>query len=129
MILMEWTLACLFGISALLLIVSIKKNRNASKEEQKGIDLVHVSLMKEINDIQETIRNIELDIEVVMKEAGSQLSPQEKLFMREVLDLYKRDYSMASIAEKKQVPVSEIEELLAPFQALKNERRKVANEN
>ncbi|CRK83203.1 hypothetical protein [Neobacillus massiliamazoniensis] len=126
---MEWTLACLFGISALLLIVSIKKNRNASKEEQKGIDLVHVSLMKEINDIQETIRNIELDIEVVMKEAGSQLSPQEKLFMREVLDLYKRDYSMASIAEKKQVPVSEIEELLAPFQALKNERRKVANEN
>jgi hypothetical protein len=129
MILMEWTLACLFGISALLLIVSIKKNRNASKEEQKGIDLVHVSLMKEINDIQETIRNIELDIEVVMKEAGSQLSPQEKLFMREVLDLYKRDYSMASIAEKKQVPVSEIEELLAPFQTLKNERRKVANEN
>jgi predicted DNA-binding protein YlxM (UPF0122 family) len=64
-----------------------------------------------------------------MKEAGSQLSPQEKLFMREVLDLYKRDYSMASIAEKKQVPVSEIEELLAPFQTLKNERRKVANEN
>lgn len=126
---MEWTLAFLFGISALLLIISIIKNRKASKAEQKGIDMVHVSLVKEINDIQEAIRNIELDIEVVMKEAGVQLSAQEKLFMREVLDLYKRDYSIASIAEKKQVPESEIEQLLAPYQALKSERRKVANEN
>ena len=125
---MELTLACLFGVSALLLIISLLKNFRASKAEHKGIDMVHISVMKEINDLQESIRNIELDMEVVMNEAGIQLTPKEKLFMREVLDLYKRSYSMESIAEKKQVPVEEIRQLLAPYLTTKGGRRKIANE-
>ena len=56
--------------------------------------------MKEINSIEDSIRDIELDIEVVMKEAGIQLSSDEKLLMREVIDLYRRNYSIESIAEK-----------------------------
>jgi hypothetical protein len=126
---MEWTLAGLFGISAILLIVSIVKASHTSKVEHNEINLIHISTMKEINAIQESVRNIELDIEVVINEAGIQLSSEEKLFMREVLDLYKRNYSIESIAEMKQVPVSEIEQLLAPFQKLKDEGRKVVNEN
>jgi uncharacterized membrane protein len=127
-ILLEWTLAGLFGISAILLIISILKNLKAAKAEQQRIDMVHIAITKEINDMHESIRNIEFDIEIVMKETGIQLSPEEKLLTREVLDLYKRNYSVESIAEKKQVTVSEIKQLLAPYQALKDEGRKVAHE-
>ncbi|WP_312469459.1 hypothetical protein [Neobacillus sp.] len=126
---MEWTLAGLFGISAILLIISILKTVQASKVTRNEIDMVHVANMKEIHSMQESIRNLELDIEVVLEEAGVQLSSEKKLFLREVLDLYKRNYSIVSIAEKKQVSESEIELLLAPYQKLKDEGRKVANEN
>ncbi|MED4206369.1 hypothetical protein [Neobacillus mesonae] len=120
---MEWTLAILFGVSVLLLIISMVKNQQTAKKEHNEIDMVHMSVMKEINDLQGTIRNMELDIEVVAKEAGVQLSADEKLFMREILDLYKRKYSIESIAEKKQVSVSEIEQLLTPHLATRDERR------
>lgn len=128
-ILMVWTLGGLFVISVLLLIISILKSTQVAKMEHNQIDVIHISTMKEINALQESIRNIELDIEVVMKEAGIQLSPEEKVFMREVLDLYKRNYSIESIAKQKQVEESEIEQRLAPFQKIKDEGRKVANEN
>ena len=128
-ILMEWTLAGLFVISALLLVFSLVKTYRDSKAQHKEIDLVHVSLMKEINSIQDSIRDIELDIEVVMKEAGIQLSADEKLLMREVIDLYRRNYSIESIAEKKQVTENEIEELLTPYLKIKDEGGLVANAN
>ncbi|NYE04180.1 hypothetical protein F4694_000924 [Bacillus niacini] len=126
---MEWTLFGLFLLSALLLVFSIVKTYRDSKLEKKQIDLVHVSMMKEINSIQDSIRDIELDIEVVTKEAGIQLSAEEKLFMREVIDLYRRNYSIESIAEMKEVPVTEIEQLLTPYLKIKDEGGQVANAN
>lgn len=126
---MEWTLAGLLGISVLLLLISILKTYQASIAEHKRIDMVHISVTKEINDMQASIRNIELDIDIVMKEAGIKLSPEEKLFTREVLDLYKRNYSIESISTRKQVTENEIKQLLASYQTSKDERGKVANEN
>ena len=126
---MEWTLFGLFLLSALLLAFSIIKSYRVSKAENKQIDLVHVSMMKEINSIHDSIRDIELDIEVVIKEAGIQLSAEEKLFMREVIDLYRRNYSIESIAAKKEVPETEIEQLLTPFLKIKDEGGLVANAN
>jgi hypothetical protein len=126
---MEWTLFGLFLLSALLLVFSIIKTYRDSKAEKKQIDLVHVSMMKEINSIQDSIRDIELDIEVVTKEAGLQLSAEQKLFMREVIDLYRRNYSIESIAEMKEVPVTEIEQLLTPYLKIKDEGGQVANAN
>jgi hypothetical protein len=126
---MEWTLFGLFLLSALLLVFSIVKTYRDSKAEKKQIDLVHVSMMKEINSIQDSIRDIELDIEVVTKEAGLQLSAEQKLFMREVIDLYRRNYSIESIAEMKEVPVTEIEQLLTPYLKIKDEGGQVANAN
>jgi hypothetical protein len=119
----------LFLLSALLLVFSIVKTYRDSKAEKKQIDLVHVSMMKEINSIQDSIRDIELDIEVVIKESGIQLSADEKLFMREVIDLYRRNYSIESIAEKKEVPETEIEQLLTPYLKVKDEGGLVANAN
>ena len=126
---MEWTLAGLFAISVLLLIFSISKSTRAAKVEHNQIDLIHISTMKEINSLQESIRNLELVNVVLMKEAGVQLTSEEKILKREVLDLFKRNYSLESIAEMKQVSVNKIEKIVAPFQGLKDEGRKVANEN
>lgn len=113
---MEWTLAGLFVLSAVLLFISIIKTSHAAKVEHNEVNQIHISTMKEINAIQDSIRNIGLDIEVVIKETGIQLSSEEQVFMREVLDLYKRNYSIESIAGMKQVPESQIEQMLAPYQ-------------
>jgi predicted nucleic acid-binding Zn-ribbon protein len=126
---MGWTLAILFIISAVLLVISFTKAFQASKAEQKRIDMVHIAVMKEFNDMKDSIRNIELDLEVVMKEAGIQLSLNEIIFMREVLDLYRRNYSIESIAALKEVSESEINQMLEPFLAVKDEGGKVANES
>ena len=126
---MEWTIAILFVVSALLLIISILMTRQASKAEQKGIDMVHLSVMDDINNMHDSIRNLEFDLEIIMKEADIQLSSEDRVIMREVLDLYKRKYSIESIAKQKQVSESEIKELLAPFLTSKDEGGKVANEN
>ena len=124
---MLWTLAGLFGISIILLVISISRTSQKSKSQHKQIDLIHIETMKEINALQESIRNIELDLEVIMKEAGVQLSSEEKVFMREVLDLANRNYSTESIADMKQVSIEKIEQVLAPYRTIK-EGRKVANE-
>ncbi|MFB5197657.1 hypothetical protein ACE198_22575 [Neobacillus sp. KR4-4] len=125
---MEWTIILLIAISAVLLIVSMASNRKVEKQKQKEIDLVHVAVMKDINNVQEQIRSLELDIEVVTKEAGIHLTPEEVIFKREVLDLYKRKYSIETIAQKKQVSESEIQQFLAPYLAAKDERSKLAHE-
>ncbi|MGV3464197.1 MAG: hypothetical protein ACO1OT_02765 [Heyndrickxia sp.] len=125
---MEWTLAILFIVSALLLIISIVMTRRASKAEQKGIDMVHLSVMDDINNMQDSIRNLEFDIDIIMKEAGIPLSSENRAFMREVLDLYKRKYSIESIAAQKQVSENEIRQILASYLESKDEGGKVANE-
>lgn len=125
---MGWTLILLIGISAVLLIVSNISNRKAEKQKHKEIDMVHVSVMKDINNVHELIRNMELDIEIVTKEAGIKLSSEEMIFKRGVLDLYKRKYSIETIAEKMQVTESEINQFLAPYLAAKDGRSKIAHE-
>lgn len=126
---MEWTLAGLFGVSIVLLVISLAKNFHMSKVNHREIDVVHISIMKEINTIQESIKGLELDLEVMAKETGIQLSSEEKALLREIIDLYRRNYSIESIAEMKQVSVNEIEQLLAPYSKVKEERRLVANAN
>ncbi|AEH53481.1 MULTISPECIES: hypothetical protein [Heyndrickxia] len=126
---MVWTLAILFAVSVVLLIISIFKTRNRAKEEQQELETVHLALMDEINHLKDGIQTLELEMEILEKEAGIQLSAFDKQFRLEVLDLYKRNYSIESIAGKKQVTQAEIEEILAPFMAAKNERSKVAGGN
>lgn len=125
---MVWTLAILFAVSVVLLIISIFKTRNRAKEEQQELETVHLALMDEINHLKDGIQTLELEMEILEKEAGIQLSAFDKQFRLEVLDLYKRNYSIESIAGKKQVTQAEIEEILA-FMAAKNERSKVAGGN
>jgi hypothetical protein len=125
---MEWALAILFGAAALLLVLSFFKTRHSSKVEQQKIDMIHISVMEEINRLQEQIRNVELDGEIIAKEAGIQEIPnKERLLLRELLDLYKRGYNIEGIAAKKQLSENQVEHSLAPYISSKDKRRKVAN--
>lgn len=126
---MEWTLAFLFGAAVLLLILSFYKTLQSSSKAEQQIDQLTFTFMNEVDQIQEQIRNIELDAEITAQEAGILAgTSSQRILMREVLDLHKRGYSYESIATKKQLTESEIEQMLAPYIKTKNERSKVSND-
>ena len=60
--------------------------------------------MEEVHQLQQQIRNIELDAEITAQEAGIlAASSEQRILLRDVLDLHKRGYSFDSIAAKKQM--------------------------
>jgi hypothetical protein len=123
---MEWALAILFSAAVLLLILSYFKT--TSKHEDQ-IEQISLTFMGEVNQLQQQIRNIEIDAEITAQEAGIlAASSNQRLLLRDVLDLHKRGYSLESIAKKKQLTMYEIEHLLAPYIKPKDERRKVTND-
>ncbi len=125
---MDWTLAILFGAASLLLILSLLKIRQSSKLEQQEIEKNYFSIIEEMNQLQDQIRKIELDGEITAKEAGLQeITSKERILLREVLDLYKRGYSIQSIGAKKKMNESEVEQLLSPYISSKDERRNVGH--
>lgn len=126
---MEWALTILFCAAILLLILSFYKSKQAIKTEQRAMDLFSISIMEEINQLQGQLRNIEIDTEILAHETNVKIgSSDEMLLLRDVLDLYKRGYSVEGIASEKQQPKVRIEQMLTPYIKLKSEGRKVANE-
>ncbi|MCH1625698.1 hypothetical protein [Fredinandcohnia quinoae] len=126
---MEWALVILFCGAICLLILSFYKSKQASKSDQRAIDLFSISVMEEINQLQSQLRNIEIDNEILAHETNVKTgNTDEMLLLRDVLDLYKRGYSIEGIAAEKQQPESEIEKMLSPYMKSKIERRKIANE-
>jgi hypothetical protein len=127
---MEWAIASLFGLAAVLLILSYFNTRKSARAEQREINSVYVSLMEENNKLLERIRQLELDAEITAYEANViGINSTERIVLRELLDLYKRGYTIEGIAEKVQLNEKEIQYLLAPYMGLKSERRKVANDS
>jgi len=127
---MEWALVLLIGVAALLLIISFFKFKKLSKDEQQEIDLVSISLKQEIEELKLHIRHLEIDMEIIANEAGLQSSTsKERLLMRDILDLYKRGYSIDSIAAEKKLSVDVTEELLSPYKSSYVEGRNAANES
>lgn len=126
---MEWALAILFGAAILLLILSFLKTMRTSSKVEQHIDLLSSSFNDEVYQLQQKIRNIELDAEITAQEAGILSgSSKQRILLRDVLDLHKRGYSFESIATQKKLTKNEIENLLAPYIKTKEERGKVANE-
>ena len=127
--LMEWAIALLFAAAVVLLILSFSKNNQQSKSFEKQLEETTFTYMEEINKLQEQIRNLELDSEIIAVQAGFvNGSGQQRILYREILDLYKRGYSAESIALKKQLSVDEIEQLLSPFKQLSDEGSNVAHD-
>ena len=126
--LMEWAIALLFAAAVVLLILSYSKNNQQSKSFEKQLEETTFTYMEEINKLQEQIRNLELDSEIIAVQAGLLNGSGQRILHREILDLYKRGYSAESIALKKQLSVDEIEQLLSPFKQLSNEGSNVAHD-
>jgi hypothetical protein len=126
---MGWALTILFGIATLLLIFSFIRMKQLAKKEKKEIDLVSIQLMEEINRLGNQVRNLELDAEIFAKEVGIQTaSSSKRILIREVLDMYKRGYSLEGISSQKNLSINEIQHLLSPYVS-QDERRTVANES
>ena len=125
---MVWAIALLFAAAVVLLILSFSKNNQQSKSFEKQLEETTFTYMEEINKLQEQIRNMELDSEIIAVQAGLLNGSGQRILHREILDLYKRGYSAESIALKKQLSVDEIEQLLSPFKQLSNEGSNVAHD-
>lgn len=124
---MEWALVILFGAAVLLFILSFIKKDSVKVDSQ--LEQIASTFGDEMNVLQEKIRNIEIDAEITVQEAGILAMSSEKWsLLREVLDLHKRGYSFESIALKTKQTENEIEHLLTPYIKTKNERSKVAND-
>ncbi|MFC0469991.1 hypothetical protein ACFFHM_05415 [Halalkalibacter kiskunsagensis] len=127
---MEWALAILFGAAVMLLILSFYKTRQESKAGQREMEEFSISIMKEVQELQQQMRNFELDAEVQSTEDGKKAgSAKQRLLLREVLDLHKRGYSFEGISAETQLTENEVKLLLAPYMEKKGERRRVANES
>lgn len=124
---MLWALAILFGAALILFIVSFIKKDSMKVEEQ--LEQITSTFGDEVSQLQMQIRNLEIDAEIMAQEAGLLSGPSEKWsLLHDVLDLYKRGYSIDSIAAKKERSIEEIEDMLAPYIKAKEERRKVVND-
>lgn len=126
----EWTIVILFGAAVLLLILSFVKTKQSSKTVDQQIEELSYSFTNDVTQLQQQIRNIELDAEITAQQAGilSGLSKQRRILLREVLDLHKRGYSFESIASRTKLTTNEVEHLLSPYMKTKDERSKVTND-
>jgi low affinity Fe/Cu permease len=125
---MEWALVILFGVAAVLLILSYALTKKAKKAEQRELELYSISFMEEINKLQQQIRNLELDNEILKNQVGIDTTDTEQHeLLRDVLDLYKIGYSVSSIATEKNISEIEVQGMLSPFTKQK-EGRQAAND-
>jgi hypothetical protein len=70
---------------------------------------------------------MQLDAEITAQQSGAmEASSEERLMLRDMLDMHKRGYSIESIASKKQLPSTEVERMLTPYMTRKAERGMVA---
>ncbi|WP_413375331.1 hypothetical protein [Alkalihalobacillus sp. 1P02AB] len=121
------TIIVLLAIAIGLLVVSMFKSGNTEKEDER-MEALKISFLEEVQQVQQEIRNVELDLQLLAKDAGVDLgSERERKIKRDLLDLYKRGYSMEGIANEKRLPKEDVENLLSPYVRTKNEGGKVVN--
>jgi hypothetical protein len=120
---MGWVIAILFGSAVVLLILSFVKTTQSKSYLEQQIAQVSISVRNEVHDVQKQIRNIELDAEITATQTGAmEAASEERILLREMLDLYKRGYSFETIAAKTELTQHEAERMLAPYLTKKAER-------
>ncbi|MCJ7842202.1 hypothetical protein MUB24_15080 [Lederbergia sp. NSJ-179] len=117
---MEWMLAILLGTAVVLLILSFVKTRQTSTKMEREMDQLSLTFTDELYKVQQQIRLVEIDGFITAQEAGAlPISSEQRVLLREVIDLYKRGYSIKNIAAKKGCSQQEMEQLLAPYMDVK----------
>ena len=103
--------------------------KKQAKEETKQLDTYYAVMLDETNKLQEQINRLELNEEVTAQEAGvmGYFSDERKVMVK-MLDLYKRGYSMKSIASQTKLTEEEVTQLLTPYEGPSQRRRKAAND-
>ncbi|MFI8686880.1 hypothetical protein [Rossellomorea sp. NPDC077527] len=124
---MGWIIAILFGTAVVLLILSFVKTTQSNSKLEQQIEHVSISVLNEVHGLEMQLRNIQLDAEITAQQAGAApADSEERDLLREMLDLYKRGYSIDSIAGKTKLKPNEVESLLSPYMTQKTERGLVA---
>jgi TolA-binding protein len=124
---MGWVIAILFGTAVVLLILSFIKTTQSKSQLEQQMEHVSISVLNEVHELEKQIRNMQLDAEITAQQSGAmEASSEERLMLRDMLDMHKRGYSIESIASKKQLPSTEVERMLTPYMTRKAERGMVA---
>jgi TolA-binding protein len=124
---MGWVIAILFGTAVVLLILSFIKTTQSKSQLEQQMEHVSISVLNEVHELEKQIRNMQLDAEITAQQSGAmEASSEERLILRDMLDMHKRGYSIESIASKKQLPSTEVERMLMPYMTRKAERGMVA---
>ena len=126
---MEWALAILFCAAIVLLILSFSASKKAVEKQQRDNEMLTASIMGEMKQVQEKVRNIELDTQIIAEEAQLKSTSEERAVLREVLDLYNRKYSIESIASKTNLSENEVNHVLAPYKSTLRKGRNESNES
>ncbi len=126
---MEWALAILFCAAIVLLILSFSASKKAVEKQQRDNEMLTASIMGEMKQVQEKVRNIELDTQIIAEEAQLKSTSEERAVLREVLDLYNRKYSIESIASKTNLSENEVNHALAPYKSTLRKGRNESNES
>lgn len=125
---MGWAIAILFLAAVVLLILSFYKSGQNSTRLEQQIDQLTFTLMEEVYQLQQQIRNLEIDADITAKEGTSSVPYEKRQLLRDMIDLQKRGYSVESISSEKQIDQAEVERMLASYVKQKDERSKVAND-
>jgi TolA-binding protein len=124
---MGWVIAILFGTAVVLLILSFIKTTQSKSQLEQQMEHVSISVLNEVHELEKQIRNMQLDAEITAQQSGAmEASSEERLMLRDMLDMHKRGYSIESIASKKKLPSTEVERMLTPYMTRKAERGMVA---
>jgi TolA-binding protein len=124
---MGWVIAILFGTAVVLLILSFIKTTQSKSQLEQQMEHVSISVRNEVHELEMQIRNMQLDAEITAQQSGAmEASSEERLMLRDMLDMHKRGYSIESIASQKQLPSTEVERMLTPYMSRKAERGMVA---
>ena len=112
---MEWALIILFCAAIVLLILSFFLSKKTTEKQERDNEMFTASLMNEVAKLQEQIQNLELDTKIIANEANLRSTAEQRVLLREVLDLYNRKYSIKTIASQKELTENEIERMIAPY--------------
>ncbi|TMW74122.1 response regulator transcription factor [Alteribacter natronophilus] len=131
---MGWTIALMFGVSALLFLLSFAR-KDPSKEMEKQLENFSISLMKEMYQLKKKVNVLEEEHMIAngtreaaaasledysfeeKQSASSQThsgeQPSRQLTRDDVLALYEEGYSVKAISEETYRTEQEIDDLLA----------------
>jgi hypothetical protein len=120
---MGWVIAILFGSAVVLLILSFFKTKQSKSAIEQQIEQVSFSIKDEVHELREQVRNIEIDEEITVQQLGALGGNlEERILLREMLNMQKRGYSFESIASEQQLTPNEVKRMLAPYTTKKLER-------